>query len=145
MNQVFLFFDRPRDRAISLKKGQVWSVQTRHKIEGLDYSELLSLNFTLGARTVFDWESMNIYSPIYAYCSNCTVDDSFLGYQNMFRLVRMFGFKSQIDAMPPGSRDLKIGNDNILELHYYEGDHDESEPEKRAHIMGEFTIRVTKR
>jgi hypothetical protein len=143
--QVFVFFDRPRDRAISLKKGQVWSVQTSHKMQGLDYSELMSLNFTLGARNILDWEPMHTYTRIYAYCSNCTVDDSFLEYKNMFRLVRMFGFKSQIDAMPTGTRDLMVGTDTILELHYYEGYHDVSDPESKAHIMGEFTIRVTKR
>ncbi len=154
--QVFVFFDRPVDRAISLKKGQVWSVQTSHKIKGLDYSELMSLTLTLGARSVYDWENNGLeFTRMYGYCSNCTVDDSFQQnvslrdryrpFRNMFRLVRMFGFKSQIDAMPAGTRDLTVGSDTILELHYYEGSHDLSDPDDKSHIMGEFTIRVTKR
>lgn len=33
--QEFVFFDRPRDQAVSLKVGQVWSIQKSRKIEGL--------------------------------------------------------------------------------------------------------------
>lgn len=143
--QEFVFFDRPRDQAVSLKVGQVWSIQKSRKIEGLDYAELMSLVFTLGARNLRDWEPMLIVTPTYAYCSNCTVNDSHLLYQRMFRLVRMYAFKSQIDAMSNGTRDMVVGSDNILELHYYQGDYDEREPETKSHIMGEFTIRVTRR
>jgi hypothetical protein len=145
VKQEFVFFDRPRDRAVSLKKSQVWSVQKARKIEGLDYSELMSMTFTLGARYLMDWESNIISSPMYAFCSNCTVEDTYFHFPRMFRLVRMNNFKSQIDAMPNGTRDLLIGTDNILELHYYEGDYNEPEPEKKAHLMGDFTIRVTRR
>lgn len=93
---------------IKLGLNESRTFNTSHIITNLTYKNLTTLDFKIGGSLYDD----DLITVSYQNCNECGDQSS--------RFVRMSAYKPQIDALTTaGSKYLKTGNDDIMELNYY--------------------------
>lgn len=124
----------PESGPRELGKDESLTVSKLIEYKDLTYDQLMSFEFLLGGA----WTDNDLFDAQYNICTTCGFSLNNMGF-TLYRRVKMRDYKTQIDNIPNRTEaNLKIGDDDIMELHYYEKD------TKGSHIRLDFRIRILK-